>query len=97
MPYLNTIGDRLASPRKAIILVTCSIQMEYVVPSHTTTRPAPCMKQHRAHLRPTHPWLPATCSPRFAADCRRQSAALAHDPVEKHTADFIETVGAWHE
>jgi len=37
-------------------------------------------------------WVPDTRSPRFAAECRRQSRLLNSDPSEIETLDFIERV-----
>jgi len=70
------------------------------MPTHTATSRAPSMKQYRerlraAGLRPIQLWVPDTRAPGFAAECRRQSATLAHDAAE--AAAFIEAVGAWNE
>lgn len=37
-------------------------------------------------------WVPDTRSRRFAAECRRQSRLLKHDPAEAETLDFIARV-----
>lgn len=63
---------------------------------------APRMKQYRerlraAGLRPIQLWVPDARAPGFAAECRRQSAALSHDAAEAEAAAFIEAVGAWDE
>jgi len=60
------------------------------------------MQQYRqrlraARLRPIQLWVPDTKVPRFAAECRRQSAALAYDAAELNAAKFIEAAGAWNE
>jgi hypothetical protein len=60
------------------------------------------MKQYRdrlraAGLRPIQLWVPDTRAPGFAAECRRQSSALAHDAAETDAATFIEAAGAWDE
>ncbi|WP_121242250.1 antitoxin MazE family protein [Sulfurisoma sediminicola] len=60
------------------------------------------MKQYRdrlraAGLRPIQLWVPDTRAPGFADECRRQSAALAHDAAEAATAAFIDAGGAWNE
>jgi len=72
------------------------------MPRTATTSPAPRMKQYRerlraAGLRPIQLWVPDTRAPGFAAECRRQSAALARDPAEAEAAAFIEAAGAWNE
>lgn len=72
------------------------------MPIRTAASPAPRMKQYRerlraAGLRPIQLWVPDTRAPGFAAECRRQSAALANDAAEADAADFIEAVGAWNE
>jgi hypothetical protein len=41
--------------------------------------------------------VPDTKAPGFAEECRRQSAALAHDAAETEAARFIEAAGAWNE
>lgn len=45
-----------------------------------------------AGLRPVQIWVPDTRQAGFAAECRRQSAALADDPQETETLDWIERV-----
>lgn len=60
------------------------------------------MQQYRqrlraAGLRPLQLWVPDTKAPGFAEECRRQSAALAHDAAELDAAKFIEAAGAWKE
>lgn len=72
------------------------------MPARTAAHPVPRMKQYRdrlraAGLRPIQLWVPDTRAPGFAEECRRQSAALAHDPAETGAADFIEAAGAWDE
>ena len=37
-------------------------------------------------------WVPDTRSPRFAAECRRQSRLVSADPTEAETLDFMERV-----
>lgn len=72
------------------------------MPPHAAANPAPRMKQYRdrlraAGLRPIQLWVPDTRAPGFAAECRRQSVALAHDRAERDAATFIEAAGAWDE
>lgn len=72
------------------------------MPARAAANPAPRMKLYRdrlraAGLRPIQLWVPDTRAPGFAAECRRQSAALAHDPAERDAAAFIESAGAWDE
>lgn len=72
------------------------------MPTHTAANPAPRMKQYRdrlraAGLRPIQLWVPDARAPGFAAECRRQSASLAHDGAEADAAEFIEAAGAWDE
>lgn len=35
-------------------------------------------------------WVPDTRSPAFAAECRRQSLLVAHDPADKALMDELE-------
>jgi hypothetical protein len=53
----------------------------------------PHIKTHRARqsagLRRVHLWVPDTRSPVFAAECRRQSMLLQHDPAEAETLELI--------
>ena len=68
----------------------------------SSTAPAPRMQQYRqrlraAGLRPIQLWVPDTKAPGFAEECRRQSAALAHDSAELDAVKFIEAAGAWNE
>ncbi len=72
------------------------------MPSHALVNTAPRMKRYRdrlraAGLRPIQLWVPDTRAPGFAAECWRQSAALAHDRAEIDAAAFIEAAGAWDE
>lgn len=72
------------------------------MPTHASNNTAPRMKQYRdrlraAGLRPIQLWVPDTRAPGFAAECRRQSAALAHDQAEADAAAFIAAAGAWNE
>jgi len=60
-----------------------------------STSSAPRVQRHRAQLkaqgmRPVQLWVPDTRSADFAAECRRQSALLAADPLERETLDWIE-------
>ena len=48
-------------------------------------------------LRPVTLWLPDTRSPRFAAECRRQSRLLRDDPSEAEALDAIEAAADWGE
>ena len=62
-----------------------------------STSSAPRVQRHRAQLkaqgmRPVQLWVPDTRSADFAAECRRQSALLATDPLERETLDWIEQV-----
>lgn len=72
------------------------------MPVQASSNVAPRMKQYRdrlraAGLRPIQLWVPDTRAPGFAAECRRQSAGLAHDRAEADAAAFIEAAGAWDE
>lgn len=56
-----------------------------------------CVQNHcealRARgLRPIQIWVPDTRCPGFAEECQRQSRALANDPHEQKTLDWIESV-----
>lgn len=67
-----------------------------------TAATAPRMKLYRerlraAGLRPIQLWVPDTRMPGFAAECKRQSAALADDAAERDAAEFIAAAGAWNE
>jgi len=53
------------------------------------------MQQRAAGLRLVQLWVPDTRSPVFAAECRRQSALMQHDPAETETLEFIGKVSAW--
>ena len=62
-----------------------------------STSSAPRVQRHRAQLkaqgmRPVQLWVPDTRSADFAAECRRQSALLVADPLERETLDWIEQV-----
>jgi hypothetical protein len=53
------------------------------------------VRRHRAALkqaglRPVQFWLPDTRRPGFAEECRRQSLALAADPHEAETLNWLE-------
>jgi len=55
---------------------------------------------HRARLRaqglrPVQIWVPDTRSPRFAAECRRQSRLLRNDPAEREALGLIERLADW--
>lgn len=54
----------------------------------STSRYRARMRSHG--LRPIQVWVPDTRSPKFAAECRRQSLAVARDPKDG-LADFLET------
>lgn len=45
-----------------------------------------------AGLRLFRLWVPDTRSPRFAAECRRQSRLLKGDPAEAEVLDFMARV-----
>lgn len=45
-----------------------------------------------AGLRLLRIWVPDTRSPRFAAECRRQSRLFRNDSAEAETLDFIARV-----
>lgn len=67
-----------------------------------STASAPRMKHYRERmrasgLRPIQLWVPDTRSPGFAEECRRQSAALSHDPTDAAAADFVAAAAAWAE
>ena len=46
----------------------------------------------RAGLRPILVWVPDPRSPGFAEECRRQSAMLADDPLERDTLEWLQAV-----
>jgi hypothetical protein len=46
----------------------------------------------RAGLRPIQLWVPDTRRPGFAEECRRQSALLADDPLERDTIEWLQAV-----
>lgn len=45
-----------------------------------------------AGLRPLQFWVPDTCRPGFAAECRRQSQLVRDTPQEQETMDWLDTV-----
>lgn len=45
-----------------------------------------------AGLRPIQIWVPDTRRRGFAAECRRQSLALRHDPHERETLEWLARV-----
>jgi hypothetical protein len=58
------------------------------------------MKRYRSRKQATgmrliQLWVPDTRSPRFAAECRRQSRLLNGDPAEAETLEFIARVADW--
>lgn len=58
------------------------------------------MKRYRSRkqatgLRLVQLWVPDTRSPRFAAECRRQSRLLKGDPAEAEALEFIAGVADW--
>jgi hypothetical protein len=58
------------------------------------------MKRYRTRkqatgLRLIQLWVPDTRSPRFAAECRRQSRLLKGDPAETEALEFIERAADW--
>jgi hypothetical protein len=52
-------------------------------------------RKQAAGLRLIQLWVPDTRSPRFAAECRRQSRLLKGDPTEAEALDFISRAGTW--
>jgi hypothetical protein len=60
------------------------------------------VRLHRARLRrqglrPVQIWLPDTRSPKFAAEARRQSRALANSPTEADDQAFVSALAEWGE
>ncbi len=53
------------------------------------------MRQRAAGSRLVQLWVPDTRSPVFAAECRRQSVLMQHDPTETETLEFIGRGAAW--
>jgi hypothetical protein len=47
-------------------------------------------KMRSLGLRPLQIWVPDTRSPKFAAECRRQSLLAAQQPSEREIMDFME-------
>lgn len=47
-------------------------------------------KMRSMGLRPLQIWVPDTRSPKFAAECRRQSLLAAQQPSEQEIMDFME-------
>ena len=47
-------------------------------------------KMRSMGLRPLQIWVPDTRSPKFAAECRRQSLLAAQQPGEREIMDFME-------
>lgn len=45
-------------------------------------------------LRPVQIWVPDTRSPKFAAECRRQSLLIANSPGEQEIMDWLDAVAA---
>ena len=52
-------------------------------------------KLRRMGLRPIQIWVPDVRSPRFAAEARRQSLAVAKSPHAKENQDFIDAISDW--
>ena len=52
-------------------------------------------KRQASGLRLIQLWVPDTRSPRFAAECRRQSRLLKGDPAEAEALDFIARAADW--
>ena len=60
------------------------------------------VRAHRARLRrqglrPVQIWLPDTRSPKFAAEARRQSRAIANSPTEADDQAFVSALAEWGE
>ena len=53
------------------------------------------VRQRAAGLRLIQLWVPDTRSPKFVAECRRQSRLLHGDPAEAEALEFIQRAGAW--
>ena len=53
------------------------------------------VRQRAAGLRLIQLWVPDTRSPRFVAECRRQSRLMRDDPAEAEALEFIERTGSW--
>ena len=49
----------------------------------------------RQGLRPIQIWVPDVRSPKFAAEARRQSLAVASSSQEKGDQDFIDAISSW--
>jgi len=54
-------------------------------------------RKRAAGLRLIQLWVPDTRSPRFAAECRRQSRLLKRDPAEAEALEFIARASAWQD
>ena len=52
-------------------------------------------RKQAAGLRLIQLWVPDTRSPRFAAECRRQSRLMKGDAAEAGALEFIARTGAW--
>lgn len=69
----------------------------------TSTRPKSSRDKVRAHrerlrrkgLRPIQIWVPDVRSPKFKAEARRQSLAVANSPYAKEDQDFVDAVQDW--
>lgn len=48
-------------------------------------------RMRAAGFRPLQIWVPDTRSPKFAAECRRQSLRIAGDPEERKMMDALES------
>ena len=69
----------------------------------TSTRSTSSRDKVRAHrerlrrrgLRPIQIWVPDVRSPKFKAEARRQSLAVANSPYAKEDQDFVDAVQDW--
>jgi len=67
------------------------------VKNHGRKGMAESTKRYRAKLRaqglrPVQIWVPDTRSPKFAAECRRQSLLIANSSGEQEIMDWLEAV-----
>ena len=58
------------------------------------------VRKHRQRLReqglrPIQIWVPDVRSPKFAAECRRQSRLIARSEGEKEDQAFIDAISDW--
>jgi hypothetical protein len=73
------------------------------MPSSSANKPSrEKVRAHRARLRrqglrPVQFWLPDTRAPKFAAEARRQSLAVANSATEAEDQAFISSLAEWSE